>query len=79
MFSRAEKNKIAQAVEDVLRDINHPEMDLANNPVRFFLHVEGAADWSWADIEPNRPELTVGTDPNPWNEISREIMKEGEK
>ncbi len=74
MFSVAEKQRIAQAIEDVLRDINHPEMDL--NHIRFTLHVDGKESWSWADIVPNR---LARANPNPisaaWNESSRDILR----
>lgn len=76
LFSRAEKQRISQAVEDVLREINHPEMDVAN--IRFNLHVFGAEEWSYADIHQNTPETRTGVDPNPWNEVSREILNNAE-
>ena len=72
MFSRVEKNRIAAAVESVLREINHPEMGLPEHPVVFSLHVYGAEPWSWADIEPNRSDLLTGKDQNLWNERVRE-------
>lgn len=74
MFSRAEKMKIAQAIEDVLKEINHPEMDI--NDIHFQLHVEGNTGWSWADIHETRKDDTRTVDPNPWNEVARERMKE---
>lgn len=72
MFSRAEKNRIAAAVEQVIRDINHPEMD--NDNIHFQLHVSGREPWSYADIKENSPDNTVGSDPNPWNEVARRII-----
>lgn len=37
--------------------------------------MEGAEEWSWADIEPNWTfdDRTPGI--NPWNEIARETLK----
>ena len=51
MFSMAQKQQIAAAVEKILLDINHPEMP-KKNP-KFVLHVDGEESWSWADIVPN--------------------------
>ena len=75
MFSVEEKRKIAEAVEKVLLDINHPEMP--KEKPSFKLHVDGVESWSWADIEPNwkyddqnRPTTTH------WNENARGYMGE---
>ena len=75
MFSMAEKQRIAEAVEKVLLEIDHPEMP-KEKPV-FKLHVDGKEAWSYADIEPNwkyddtnKPETSI------WNEMSREFMKD---
>ena len=51
MFNAAEKKKIAEAVEKVLLEIDHPEMP--NEKPYFELHVHGIEKWSFADIEPN--------------------------
>ncbi len=51
MFSPEEKQKIARMVESLLLSFNHPEMP-KENP-KFKLHVEGKAEWSWADIVSN--------------------------
>lgn len=51
MFSVAQKQLIAAAVEKVLLDLHHPEMPLEKP--KFHLHVDGTESWSWADIEPN--------------------------
>lgn len=77
MFSREEKIKISKAVADVLKEINHPEMDINN--IHFNLHVEGKEAWSWADIHEPKPETSKGVDPNPWNEQARELLGEKDK
>jgi len=77
MFSRQEKIKIAKAVEKVLKQINHPEMDIKN--IRFQLHIEGKEPWSWADIHETRPESSIGEDPNPWNEHGRSFLEGAKK
>lgn len=69
MFSFNEKRIIAKRVEDIIREINHPEMD--NDNIRFQLHIEGRAAWSWADITENRPEQKPA---NTWNEVSRNVL-----
>jgi hypothetical protein len=64
MFSVAQKRQIANEVQRILRDTNHPE--LPQGEIQFFLHVDGAAAWSWADIRNNGAVLDPGI--NPWNE-----------
>jgi hypothetical protein len=66
MFSRAEKQRIAKVVEEVIREIDHPEMD--NENIRFLLHVQGREDWSYADIRENS---AVHGESSPWNEGDR--------
>ena len=64
MFSVKEKRTIAEKVQAILRDTDHPE--LPEGEIQFNLHVEGDEDWSWADIRNNgsvtRPSI------NPHNE-----------
>lgn len=73
MFSVEEKKKISAAVEKVLLDLKHPEMPTGKP--EFKLHVNGAAVWSWADIEPNWHYEDKEPSVNPFNEQSREIHK----
>ena len=65
MFSVRQKREIADAVQKILRDTNHPELPQGEIP--FILHVKGAENWSWADIRNNG----AISDPNIniWNEI----------
>ena len=65
MFSVAQKREIADKVQQVLRETNHPE--LPDGEIQFRLHVDGAEGWSWADIENNKavPEPSI----NPFNEM----------
>lgn len=51
MFSVNPKREIAEAVQKILRDTNHPE--LPTGEIKFLLHVDGAETWSWADIHNN--------------------------
>jgi hypothetical protein len=51
MFSVAQKREIADKVQKILRETGHPE--LPEGEIRFFLHVDGAEAWSWADIKNN--------------------------
>lgn len=64
MFSVQQKREIADKVQKILRETNHPE--LPEGEIRFLLHVAGAESWSWADIRNNgavdKPSV------NPWNE-----------
>ena len=73
MFSKAEKQKIAKAIEKVLLEINHPEMP--NEKPKFKLKVHGKEDWSWANIEPNWTYENKEPSVNPWNERPREKEK----
>ena len=57
MFSVREKRMISEKVQQILRETNHPE--LPEGEIQFFLHVDGAEEWSWADIKNN------GSCPNP--------------
>jgi len=51
MFSVTEKRKIAEEVERLLLELNHPEMP--QEKPSFSLHVDGEESGSWADIKPN--------------------------
>lgn len=64
MFSVRQKREIADAVQKILRDTNHPE--LPSGEIKFQLHIIGEDRMSWADIQNNGSV----TDPevNPWNE-----------
>ncbi len=64
MFSVSQKREIADAVQSILRQTNHPE--LPEGEIQFYLRVEGAADWSWAEIMNNGAVAEPSV--NPWNE-----------
>lgn len=64
MFSVQQKREIADAVQQILRATNHPELPAGE--ISFMLHVDGAASWSWADIRNNGAVKHPGV--NPWNE-----------
>lgn len=64
MFSVRQKREIADKVQRILRDTNHPE--LPPGEISFHLHVDGAKPWSWADIRNNGAVTSPGV--NPWNE-----------
>ena len=67
MFSLRQKQEIAEKVQSVLRETNHPE--LPEGEISFQLYVVGAKPWSWADIR-NNGAFTSENKPgvNPWNE-----------
>ncbi len=48
MFSPLLKQEISRAVQEILQNTQHPE--LPQGEVSFILHVDGAEDWSWANI-----------------------------
>jgi hypothetical protein len=64
MFSVKQKRQIADAVQQILRETNHPELPAGE--ISFHLHVNGAENWSWADIKNNGAVTIPGV--NPWNE-----------
>lgn len=64
MFSVRQKREIADQVQAILRATQHPE--LPETEIQFHLHVDGAAAWSWADIQNNGSVPTPAV--NPWNE-----------
>jgi len=64
MFSVRQKREIAEKVQQLLRETNHPE--LPPGEIQFLLHVDGAESWSWADIRNNGAVTEPGV--NPWNE-----------
>ena len=74
MFNLSEKKRIAEAIERILLEINHPEMP--DEKPSFKLHVDGKESWSWADIEPNWKynDQNLPTTTN-WNENARNYMK----
>lgn len=51
MFSVMQKRQISDAVQRILRETNHPELPAGE--ISFRLHVDGAEEWSWADIRNN--------------------------
>jgi hypothetical protein len=65
MFSVEQKRKIADEVQKILRETNHPE--LPKGEIQFSLHIDGAESWSWADIKNNGSVLKPGV--NSWNEL----------
>lgn len=72
MFSVAQKRSIADKVQKILRETNHPE--LPESEISFQLHVVGAESWSWADILNNGVVTAPGV--NPWNEKQDSSNKE---
>lgn len=64
MFSVRQKREIAEKVQQILRETDHPELPIGE--ISFLLHVDGAESWSWADIRNNGSIPNPGV--NPWNE-----------
>jgi hypothetical protein len=72
MFSVRQKREIADAVQRILRDTEHPE--LPTGEIQFQLHVDGAESWSWADIRNNGAVDQPGV--NLWNESQDPLTTE---
>jgi len=51
MFSVKQKRDIAEKVQEVLRETNHPE--LPEGEIQFELLVQGQAQWSFGQISNN--------------------------
>ena len=64
MFSVRQKREISESVQQILRATRHPELPAGE--ISFSLHVDGAEDWSWADIKNNGAVQTPQV--NSWNE-----------
>ena len=69
MFSVRQKREIADAVQEILRATNHP--DLPVGEIQFLLFVDGSEAWSWADIRNNGTISYPGI--NLHNEVQDEL------
>ena len=69
MFSVRQKREIADKVQQILRETQHPE--LPKGEISFLLHVVGAESWSWAVIRNNGAVTNPSI--NPHNEL-QEIL-----
>lgn len=70
MFSIAQKRKIAEQVQQILRETNHPE--LPEGEIDFMLTVDGAEGWSRAQIRNNGAVLNPSI--NPFNEAQDKTL-----
>lgn len=68
MFSVRQKREIADKIQQILRETNHPE--LPKGEISFHIHVDGAEAWSWADIKNNGSVTNPNI--NLWNELQDE-------
>jgi hypothetical protein len=71
MFSLRQKREIADAVQKILRETEHPE--LPEGEINFLLHVSGAETWSWADIRNNGQVTNPGI--NLHNELQDPVKR----
>lgn len=62
MFSIRQKREIADKVQKVLRETNHPE--LPEGEISFLLHINGSDEESWADIRNNGSVITPEINPH---------------
>ena len=73
MFSIKQKRDIADKVQNILRETNHPE--LPEGEIQFLLHVDGAESWSWADIRNNGAITNPSVNPrNELQELQQELQ-----
>jgi hypothetical protein len=73
MFSVQQKREISDAVQKILRSTMHPELPTSGE-VSFTLHVNGAEEWSYADIKNNAAVGDPGV--NPHNELMASMPEE---
>lgn len=66
MFSVRQKQEIADKIQKIIRETDHPE--LPEGEISFSIHIEGAGSWSWADIQNNGFYADKEPSINPWNE-----------
>ncbi len=62
MFSVNQKREIADKVQKILKETNHPE--LPEGEINFHLHIDGAESWSWADIKNNAQVTNPSINPH---------------
>ena len=62
MFSVRQKRIIADKIQTILRETDHPE--LPEGEIEFQLHVKGKNSWSWADIRNNSAILEPSINPH---------------
>ena len=53
MFTREEKIFIANKIQELLDDMNHPDLP-KREKIRFHLHINGIHSFSFCDISNNR-------------------------
>jgi len=71
MFSIRQKREIADKIQQILRDTNHPE--LPDNEIEFELNVQGKEFWSFATIKNNK--AVTAPEVNPWNEAQDQLKR----
>ncbi len=58
MLSAKVKSEIATKVQEILQSVNDDE--LPSGEINFLFHIDGAEDWSWANIRNNsRRDISV--------------------
>ena len=62
MFSVRQKRCISEKIQSILKETNHPE--LPEGEIQFQIHVDGAENWSWADIKNNGAIDTPSINPH---------------
>ena len=62
MFSIRQKREIADKIQKLLRETEHPE--LPEGEIEFHIHIKGKESWSWADIQNNDNVLVPRINPH---------------
>lgn len=57
MFSIKLKQEISEKIQKILQETNHDE--LPEGEIKFILHIDGAENWSWANITNNSQNIPV--------------------
>lgn len=66
MFSVRQKREIAEKIQHILKEMNHPELPKIGE-VYFRIDIRGTESWSYAIIDNNASVLNPGI--NPHNEM----------
>jgi hypothetical protein len=62
MFSVQQKRAISNEIQKLLKSTGHPELPVGE--ITFCLRIEGAEDWSWAEIHNNGAITNPGINPH---------------
>ncbi len=63
MFSLREKRELSTAIQELIKETEHPELP-KDREIAFSIRIEGAEVWSWAIIRNNAAVTYPGINPH---------------